>query len=46
MNSLVSIEPVQRVEGGQTGEVLADEGFLLGVDPGVHLDTGEQLHSG
>ena len=46
MNPLVSIEPVQRVEGGQAGEVLADEGLLLGVDPGVHLDTGELLDSG
>ena len=46
MNPLVSIEPVQRVEGGQTGEILADEGLLLGVDPGMHLDTGEHLDSG
>ena len=34
----MSIEPVQRVEGGETLEIFADEGSLLSVDPDVDLE--------
>ena len=34
----MSIEPVQRVEGGETLEIFADEGSLLSVDPDVNLE--------
>ena len=37
MQSLVSVESVESVEGHHTVSILADKGFLLGVDPHVDL---------
>ena len=38
VDSPMGIEPVQRVEGGETLEIFADEGSLLSVDPDVDLE--------
>ena len=37
MQSLVSVESVESVEGHHTVSILADKGFLLSVDPHVDL---------
>ena len=34
----MGIEPVQRVEGGETLKIFTDEGSLLSVDPDVDLE--------
>ena len=38
VDSSMGIKPVQRVEGGETLEIFADEGSLLSVDPDVDLE--------